>query len=73
MLRVGAPIGFADRYVAPHLPIFLAKYPHLSVELQSAKSDTDMIEVGFDLFTRISPHSDHDKLVYTELAANTGE
>ena len=71
VLRVGAPIGFAHRHVAPHLPIFLAKYPHLSVELQSAESDTDMIEAGFDLCIRISPHSDHDKLVYTELAANS--
>ena len=71
VLHVGAPIGFAHRHVAPHLPIFLEKYPHLSVELQSAESDTDMIEAGFDVCIRISPHSDHDKLVYTELAANS--
>ena len=44
MFRVGAPIGFAHRHVAQHLPIFRAKYPHLLVELQSAESDTDMIE-----------------------------
>ena len=43
MLRVGATIGFAHQHVAPHLPIFLAKYPHLLVESQSAESDTDMI------------------------------
>jgi DNA-binding transcriptional LysR family regulator len=30
-----------------------------------------MIEAGFDVCIRISPHSDHDKLVYTELAANS--
>ena len=30
-----------------------------------------MIEAGFDLCIRISPHFDNDKLVYTELAANT--
>ena len=41
------------------------------MELQSAESDTNMIEAGFDLCIRISPHCDHDKLVYTELAANT--
>jgi len=71
LLHVGAPIGFAHRHVAPHLPIFLEKYPHLSVELQSAESDTEMIEAGFDICIRISPHSDHDRLVYTELAANS--
>ena len=71
VLRVGAPIGFAHRHVAPHLPIFLEKYPYLSVELQSAESNTDMIEASFDVCIRISPHSDHDKLVYTKLAANS--
>lgn len=71
LLHVGSPIGFAHRHVAPHLPIFLKKYPHLSVELQSAESDTDMIEAGFDVCIRISPHGDYDKLVYTELAANS--
>ena len=55
VLHVGAPIGFAHRHVAPHLPIFLEKYPHLSVELQSAESDTDMIEAGFDVCIRVSP------------------
>ena len=30
-----------------------------------------MIEAGFDVCIRISPHSDHDKLVYTELAPNS--
>ena len=71
VLHVGAPIGFAHRHVAPHLPIFLKKYPHLSVELQSAENNTDMIEAGFDVCIRISPHSDHDKLLYTELASNS--
>ena len=71
VLHVGAPIGFAHRHVAPHLPIFLEQNPHLSVELQSAESDTDIIEAGLDIGIRVSPHSDHDKLVYTELAANS--
>ena len=30
-----------------------------------------MIEADFDSCIRISPHCDHDKLIYTELAANT--
>jgi DNA-binding transcriptional LysR family regulator len=71
MLRVSAPIGFAHRHAAQHLPIFLTKYPHPLMELQSAKSDTDMIEADFDLCIRIGLHCDHDKMVYTELAANT--
>ena len=68
---LGAPIGFAHRHVAPHLPSFLAKYLHLSVGLQSAESDTDMIETGFDWCSQISLHSDHYKLVHTKLVANS--
>ena len=43
----------------------------MSMELQSAESDTDIIEAGLDIGIRVSPHSDHDRLVYTELAANS--
>ena len=57
--------------MSPTFAKFSRKVSHLSVELQSAESDTDMIEAGFDLCIRINPHSDHDKLVYTELAANS--
>lgn len=41
------------------------------MELKGVRSDTDMIEAGFDLCIRISLHCDHDKLVFTGLAANT--
>ncbi len=71
ILHVGSPIGFAHRHVAPHLPNFLEQYPHLSIELQSTENDSDLIDEGFDLCIRTSPHSDHDKLVYTELALNS--
>ena len=71
VLHVGAPPGFAHRHVAPHLPIFVEQYPHLSVELQSAENNTDVIEAGYDICIRITPHSDHDRLVYTELAPNS--
>ena len=30
-----------------------------------------MIDVGFDICISINPHSDHDRLVYTELAPNS--
>ena len=66
-----ASIGFAPRHVTPHLPSCHAKYLHLSVGLQSAESNTDMIKTGFDLCSQISLHNDHDKLVYTKLGANS--
>ena len=70
-LKVEAPRGFANRHIAPHLPALLRQYPHLSVELKGNDIPTDLMESGFDLSVRYTPHSDHDGLVYTELAANS--
>lgn len=52
-LRVGAPDGFADRYIVPGLPSFLAAYPTLSIELIEAAGTADLIEQGLDLAIRI--------------------
>ena len=71
LLRVEAPIGFAHRHIAPHLPAFIATYPHLSVEMTHNDPPVDLIESGFDISIRISPQTDHDNLVYTELAPNS--
>jgi DNA-binding transcriptional LysR family regulator len=70
-LRVEAPPGFAHRHVAPHLPAFLKQFPHLTIELKGNDIPNDMIGSGFDLSIRVSPQSDHDHLVYTELAPNS--
>jgi len=52
-------------------PLFLKKYPHLSIELRGRDIPDDMIGSGLDLSIRINPHGDHDHLVYTELAPNS--
>jgi DNA-binding transcriptional LysR family regulator len=70
-LRVEAPPCFAHRHVAPHLPAFLKQSPLLTIELKGIDVPNDMIGSGFDLSVRISPQSDHDHLVYTELAPNS--
>ena len=70
-LKVEAPRGFTNRHIAPHLPAFLRKHPNLSIELKGSDTPTDLMESGFDLSVRITPHSDHDRLVYKELAANS--
>ena len=70
-LRVEAPPGFAHRHVTPHLPAFLKQFPHLTIELKGNDVPNDMIGSGFDLSIRISPQSDHDHLICTELAPNS--
>ena len=71
LLRVEAPIGFAHRHVAPHLPTFVAEHPHLSVEMAHNYPPVDLVDSGFDISIRVSPQTDHDNLVYTELASNS--
>ena len=71
LLRVEAPIGSAHRHVAPHLPTFVAEHPHLSVEMAHNDPPFDLVESGFDISIRVSPQTDHDNLVYTELASNS--
>jgi DNA-binding transcriptional LysR family regulator len=66
-----APPGFAHRHVAPHLPAFLKQFSHLTIELKGNNVPIDMIGWGFNLSIQISPQSDHDHLVYTELAPNS--
>lgn len=70
-LKIEAPPGFAQRHIAPHLPVFLKKFPHLSVELSSNDNPTDLVESNLDLSIRITPQGDHDNLIYTELATNS--
>jgi DNA-binding transcriptional LysR family regulator len=71
LLRVEAPPGFAHRHVAPHLPALISQYPLLSVELKSGDGTAALIDSGFDVSIRISPQTDHDNLIYTELAPNS--
>ena len=53
VLRVEAPIGFAHRHVAPHLPTFVSEHPHLSVEMAHNYPPVDLVDSGFDISIRV--------------------
>ncbi|MDB6176064.1 LysR substrate-binding domain-containing protein [Paracoccus sp. Z330] len=57
-LRFTAPSTFAQLYIAPILPDFLARYPDMTLDLRLSDSVFDLIEGSFDLAIRNSALED---------------
>lgn len=53
-LVVAAPDGFAERFIVPGLPGFLARYPTIEIELVEGSAATRLVEEGIDLAIRIA-------------------
>ncbi|MEM1112585.1 MAG: LysR substrate-binding domain-containing protein [Pseudomonadota bacterium] len=51
-LRFAASSTFAQLYIAPVLPEFLARYPDVRLELRLSDTQVNLIEGGFDLALR---------------------
>ncbi|MEM7504320.1 MAG: LysR family transcriptional regulator [Pseudomonadota bacterium] len=51
-LRFAAPSSFAQLFIAPLLPEFLAKYPDVNLDLKLSDTPTNLIEGGYDLALR---------------------
>lgn len=52
-LRIAAPDGFAERYIVPGLPAFLAAYPTIEIELIAGSGALRLVDEGIDLAIRI--------------------
>lgn len=53
-LRVAVPMTLGLIYIAPLIPIFLQRYPDISVELILSDSKVDLMADGFDMAIRAS-------------------
>ncbi len=51
-LRFAAPSTFAQMYIAPILPVFMANYPELTLDLHLSDAQLDLIEGSYDLALR---------------------
>lgn len=57
-LRFAAPSTFAQLYIAPLLPEFMALHPGISLDLRLSDTQLDLIEGSFDLALRSAPLAD---------------
>jgi DNA-binding transcriptional LysR family regulator len=53
MLRVTAPVTFANSRLAPVLPDFFRKHPDVQIDLSASNRVVDLAEDGFDVAIRI--------------------
>jgi DNA-binding transcriptional LysR family regulator len=67
LLRLSLPAAFAQRWIAPWLPDFIAAYPALQLELLHSDHFVDLVADGFDAAIRIGGLSD-SSLVSRRLA-----
>ena len=58
LVRIAAAGEYAERYVAPLVAEFVAKYPEVSVDLESSMQMVDIVDEGIDIAIRMSALSD---------------
>jgi len=58
LVRITAPGLYAQRYVAPALARFTARYPDVSIKLDTRMGLVDIVAEGFDIAVRMSALAD---------------
>jgi DNA-binding transcriptional LysR family regulator len=58
LVRITAPGLYAQRYVAPALARFTARYPDVSIELDTRMGVVDIVTEGYDIAVRMSALAD---------------
>ncbi len=53
-LRINAPLSFGILHLAPLWPVFMARYPEVSLDISLIDRVVDIVEEGYDLAVRIS-------------------
>ena len=57
-LRIGSSVSFGRLQIAPRLPDFLKRYPHINIDLQLSDQNQDLVREGLDVTFRIGELSD---------------
>lgn len=62
-VRVAIPPAMGPLYITPRLPAFLARFPHLAVELSVSERHVDLVQEGIDVALRVGALHDSSWLV----------
>lgn len=57
-IRVACPVTLAHTTIGPILPVFLARYPQVSIDMRVSNRAVDLVEEGFDVALRVRPSLD---------------
>jgi DNA-binding transcriptional LysR family regulator len=57
-LRVNAPVSFGMRVLAPRLPEYMQRHPHIEVDLSLSNRAVDLTDEGYDVVFRVGELSD---------------
>jgi DNA-binding transcriptional LysR family regulator len=68
LIRITAAGLYAERYVAPALAEFMARYPEVSIELNTHMDVVDIIEGGYDLAVRLHGALPDSSLIAIKIA-----
>lgn len=70
LVRVSLPVSFGRRWVAPLLPAFLDRYPHIRVDLRLSDRFVDIVAEGFDVAIRVAAGGRRDSSLKTRKLAS---
>ncbi|WP_164156925.1 LysR family transcriptional regulator [Sandarakinorhabdus rubra] len=54
LVRMTAPLSFAQAQLAPLLPLFMAEHPDIAIDLRLSDEQEDIVARGYDLALRIA-------------------
>jgi DNA-binding transcriptional LysR family regulator len=55
-IKVACPLTLALTTIGPLIPVFLARYPQVRMDMRVSNRVVDLIEEGFDVALRVRPH-----------------
>jgi len=67
-LMASAPTTFGEMFIAPLLPVFTERFPHIQIDLNLTDRHVDLVEEGFDLAIRVADLPD-SSLIARKLAS----
>jgi DNA-binding transcriptional LysR family regulator len=70
LLRVNAPVAFAQEYLAAPLAAYLERHPSVRIELTLNDRVIDLVDEGIDVAIRVAAHLKGSALVARKLAAD---